>query len=185
MTSTSLTWKPYLTLEDCDQEGQNCAINYGMFNHLAKYLSAKFNMSFNSGKDPDNDWGTYPKNGSHDFSGHWGGAMGDVNSNVIGKSLISTYLPCMLILGYPRSQGHQPQLLAVHLPARTPPGLCHRPVRPNPPGVDTAAGRGRPTALPPPLHCPLLGPGCLCLSRPSSGGRAPLLDLPANIPLVR
>ncbi len=29
LTSTSLSWAPYLTLEGCDENGRNCEKNYG------------------------------------------------------------------------------------------------------------------------------------------------------------
>ncbi len=78
VTSVSLTWKPFLTIADCDEEGQNCEHNFGLLPDIAKFLSRLSNFSVISNREPNGDWGISPKNGSHDFSGTWDGVMGQV-----------------------------------------------------------------------------------------------------------
>ncbi len=77
--SISMTWKPYLTIENCDKRGRNCINNEGLVLDSARYLKRFFNMTVHSYNDPSGDWGLAPKNGTkYDFSGTWEGVMGKV-----------------------------------------------------------------------------------------------------------
>ena len=55
--STSLTWAPYLTLEDCDNDGLNCKKNYGYLHDYMEKLADMFNFTFSSQQNVDNHWG--------------------------------------------------------------------------------------------------------------------------------
>ncbi len=76
VTSIALNWAPYLTIEDCDEQGTNCVKNFGALIDLARIVGRMFNLSVISTRDPDGDWGVYPKSGPHDYTGEWGGVMG-------------------------------------------------------------------------------------------------------------
>ena len=81
ITSTSLTWAPYLTIDDCDKEGLNCAKNYGYMIDFMDNLAIKFNFTYLSQKNVNNKWseiGTYGTNG---------GVMGDLLSRNYDMSL--------------------------------------------------------------------------------------------------
>ena len=71
ITSTSLTWAPYLTIDDCDEKGLNCAKNYGYMIDFMDNLAIKFNFTYLSQKNVKNKW--------HE-TGTNGGVMGDVLS---------------------------------------------------------------------------------------------------------
>ncbi len=51
-----------------------------MLPDLSHKLGQMFNMTVLSLKEPSDDWGTYPKSGSFDFTGEWDGVMGKVNN---------------------------------------------------------------------------------------------------------
>ena len=78
ITSTSLTHPPYLTIDDCNDLGLECQQNYGYLIDYMDILAKKFNFTYVSRKDVDNDWGVTPKAGPFNTSGTWGGVMGDV-----------------------------------------------------------------------------------------------------------
>ncbi len=79
LTSTSLTWFPFLTVDDCDESGRQCKKNYGALMDIFDLVKNRLNCSVLSYKDKNDDWGTYPKSGAHDYTGEWGGVMGDVS----------------------------------------------------------------------------------------------------------
>ncbi len=74
----SLPWPPFLHIEDCDKEGQNCKENYGFLIDLSALLEKKLNMTIRSDKEPNNEWGINPRNQKYDFTGDWFGVMGKV-----------------------------------------------------------------------------------------------------------
>ena len=78
ITSTSLTHAPYLTIDDCDALGHKCKKNYGYLIDYMDMLAAKFNFTYTSTKDVNDDWGMQPKSGPFNENGTWGGIMGDV-----------------------------------------------------------------------------------------------------------
>ena len=78
ITSTSLTHAPYLTIEDCNDSGLDCNKNHGYLIDYMNILATKFNFTYKSHRDLDNDWGVTPKAGPFNTSGTWGGVMGDV-----------------------------------------------------------------------------------------------------------
>ena len=51
ITSTSLSWEPYLTIEGCDEQGTNCAKHFGYLVDYMDALSKNLNFSFASYKD--------------------------------------------------------------------------------------------------------------------------------------
>ena len=50
ITSTSLTWAPYLTIDDCNQDGLECAKNYGYLIDIMDKLAVEFNFTYVSQK---------------------------------------------------------------------------------------------------------------------------------------
>ncbi len=65
---TSLTWAPYLTVSDCDNEGRNCNF-YGFFGDMMDIYSTDFNFTWDIYADINNDWGLSPKSGPYNRSG--------------------------------------------------------------------------------------------------------------------
>ena len=76
--SISLTWAPYLTVEGCNEQGINCAVNDGYLIDYINILADQFNFTFSSDKEPNGDWGIMPQSGPFNLSGEWGGVMGNV-----------------------------------------------------------------------------------------------------------
>lgn len=81
ITSSSLTWAPYLTIDDCNEDGLDCAKNYGYLIDLMDELAIKFNFSYLSQKNTNNSWWHV---GTH---GLYGGVWGDVESKQYDLSL--------------------------------------------------------------------------------------------------
>ena len=75
ITSTSLTWPPYLTIDGCNEDGLKCKKNYGYLIDIMDKLAFKFNFTYISQKNMDNDWGSFGINGTY------GGVLGDVKNN--------------------------------------------------------------------------------------------------------
>ena len=86
--SVSLSWSPYLVIGDCDSNGMNCFSNFGMLPDLTDKLGRMFNVSILSLKDTSEDWGIYPKSGSFDFTGEWGGVMGKVQRSTLSHWMV-------------------------------------------------------------------------------------------------
>ena len=103
VTSTSLSWPPFYSMEDCNEEG--CAISNGYLKDYIDILARRFNFTHVSYKDMDNDWGVFPKEGPFNLSGTWGGVMGDVVNNKFDMSVSawwwtsdrSTVLDCVAV----------------------------------------------------------------------------------------
>ena len=85
ITSTSLTWAPYLTIDDCNEDGLECAKNYGYLIDIMDKLAVKFNFTFVSQKNVDNNWGLL------DINGTFGGIVEEVNENNYDMSLSTWY----------------------------------------------------------------------------------------------
>lgn len=81
VVSTSLTWAPYLTIEDCNSDGLNCARNDGFLIDYMDKLADQFNFTYVSQRNVDDDWGTIGANGT------WGGVFGDVMKNNYDMSI--------------------------------------------------------------------------------------------------
>ncbi len=61
ITSYSLTWNPYLIIGDCsDDTGQLCN-STGALVDLSGLICHQMNMTLTSFKDPNDDWGLFPK----------------------------------------------------------------------------------------------------------------------------
>jgi hypothetical protein len=86
--SISLSWSPYLILDDCDQVGQNCT-TYGYLKDYTDVLAKKLNFTYESQREVDGDWGTLPKSGPYNRSGKWGGVMGGIINAKYDMSLSS------------------------------------------------------------------------------------------------
>ena len=82
ITSTSLTWAPFYTIDDCNEEGLQCKTAYGYLHDYMNLLADKLNFTYVSHKDTDDDWGTLPKSGPFSLNGTWGGVVGNV---ILGK----------------------------------------------------------------------------------------------------
>ena len=76
--SISLTWAPYLTIERCNEQGSDCAVNDGYLMDYMNILANRFNFTFTSDKEPNGDWGILPQSGPFNLSGQWDGVMGNV-----------------------------------------------------------------------------------------------------------
>ena len=83
--SNTLSWAPFFTIENCDEEGQNCD-HYGFYHDHMEAMGKLTNFSFESHTDPDNNWGVRPISGPFNKSGIWGGSMGEV---INGNYMIS------------------------------------------------------------------------------------------------
>ena len=81
ITSSSLTWAPYLTIDDCNEHGLECAKNYGYLIDLMDKLAIQFNFTFISQKNLNDSWWNF---GTH---GIFGGVWGDVQSKQYDLSL--------------------------------------------------------------------------------------------------
>ena len=75
VTSTTLPWAPFYTIDDCNDVGLDCAITYGLLQDYMDLLSNQFNFTCISHKNLDNDWGLVPKE-----NGSYGGVLGDMYS---------------------------------------------------------------------------------------------------------
>ena len=78
ISSTSDSWAPYYTIEDCNDLGLECAMSDGYFKDVIDILGARYNFTVISHKNLDGDWGLMPKSGPFSINGTWGGIMGDV-----------------------------------------------------------------------------------------------------------
>ena len=89
ITSTSGTWAPFYTIEDCNEDGLECATSYGYLKDVMDTFSARFNFTLISQKNMENDWGMIPKAGPYSINGTWGGVMGDVINKKYDMSISS------------------------------------------------------------------------------------------------
>ena len=85
LTSASLSWPPYYTINNCKEVG--CATSYGYLKDYIDILARRYNFSLVSYKDMENDWGVTPKEGPFNLSGTWSGVMGDVVNNKYDMSV--------------------------------------------------------------------------------------------------
>ena len=91
LTSITLTWAPYSTVEDCNEAGKQCKKNFGLMIDVGKLIAELYNFSLKSYKDPDDDWGVRPKSGPYNLSGVWGGVFGSVVNGLHTMSLSQWY----------------------------------------------------------------------------------------------
>ena len=89
--STTLTWAPFLTINDCNKMGLECKKNHGYLKDYMDLLARNFNFTLISHRNTDNDWGVIPKKGPHNISGTWGGVMGDVINKKYDMSISTWY----------------------------------------------------------------------------------------------
>jgi hypothetical protein len=61
--SLSITWAPYLSLEDCDKSGENCK-TYGYLKDYTDIIAKRCNFTWESHKEINEDWGVLPKSGA-------------------------------------------------------------------------------------------------------------------------
>ena len=81
ITSTALTWAPYLTIDDCNEQGLACAKNFGYLIDFMNMMAVEFNFTYTSHKNLNNSWWHF---GTH---GIYGGVWGDVQSKKFDMSL--------------------------------------------------------------------------------------------------
>ena len=81
ITSSALTWAPYLTIDDCNEHGLECANNYGYLIDFMDKLTVQFNFTYDSQKNVNDSWWHL---GAH---GIYGGVLGDVQSKEYDMSL--------------------------------------------------------------------------------------------------
>lgn len=77
LRSSTLSWAPYFTIENCDQAGESCD-TAGFLADLMDVMGRQLNFTWDSHAPPDGDWGVRPKSGPFNKSGVWGGAFGDI-----------------------------------------------------------------------------------------------------------
>ena len=87
ITSTALTWPPYLTIDECNEFGLKCGKNYGFLVDFMNRLEIIFNFTCTSQKNVDNNWGMTPKSGTYSINGTWEGVWGDILSRQYDMSL--------------------------------------------------------------------------------------------------
>ena len=87
ITATSLTWAPYLTIDDCNEFGKECAINSGYMIDFMDKLADIYNFTYVSQKNVENDWGDLPISGAVGTNGTNGGIWGDIISKHYDMSL--------------------------------------------------------------------------------------------------
>ena len=85
--STALTWAPFYTIDKCNEFGLECATTIGYLHDYLENLAPRYNFTFSSHRDIDNDWGMKPKDGPYNISGTWKGVMGDVVNKKFDMSL--------------------------------------------------------------------------------------------------
>ena len=89
--STTLTWAPFLTINDCNEMGLECKTNYGYLKDYMDLLARRFNFTYISHRNTENDWGVIPKKGPHNINGTWGGVMGNVINKKYDMSISTWY----------------------------------------------------------------------------------------------
>ena len=90
VTSATISWPPLYTINNCDQNNYKCATGYGYLGDYMDMLARRYNFTYISYKDPNDDWGTVPRDGIYNLSGTWSGVMGDVINRKYDMS-ISTW----------------------------------------------------------------------------------------------
>jgi hypothetical protein len=75
--STSLSWSPFLTMTDCDENGKNCK-SIGYLIDYTNLVAKQFNFTYDSNSDISGDWGVLPKGGGNGINATWAGVMGNV-----------------------------------------------------------------------------------------------------------
>ena len=108
--SSSLSWAPYLTIENCSANGLDCENNHGYLIDLMDKLAVKFNFTYVSEKNMNNSWFHV---GPHGISG---GVWGDFESKQYDMSLSLWYW----LLSRDRIFDFAPLLMKRHVLAYTP-----------------------------------------------------------------
>lgn len=73
----TLSWAPYLSLSDCDENNKNCK-SIGYFADLMNIAANHLNFTWDCDKQPENNWGIIQVSGPSNVSGTWGGIIGDI-----------------------------------------------------------------------------------------------------------
>ena len=73
----TLSWAPYLTLNDCEESGKNCK-SVGYFADLMNIAAKNLNFTWSCDREPNNNWGIMQISGPSNSSGTWGGIIGDI-----------------------------------------------------------------------------------------------------------
>ena len=69
VTSITLSWAPFFTIDNCDKKHFKCATGYGYLGDYMDMLARRYNFTYISYKDQNDDWGTVPKEGPFNLSG--------------------------------------------------------------------------------------------------------------------
>ena len=91
ISSTSLTWDPYLIIDGCNEQGLECANNYGYCIDIMEELAFKYNFTYTSQKNVDNNWGNIVSNGTFSQAG---GVMGDIANSKYDMSIRTLPYSC-------------------------------------------------------------------------------------------
>ena len=83
LTSSSISWAPYITFEGCNKEGLDCVKNYGYLIDLMDELAHKYNFTYVSQKNVNESWYFVGP------EGNYGGVWGDVKTEKNDMSLSS------------------------------------------------------------------------------------------------
>ena len=83
LTSSSISWAPYITFEGCNKDGLDCVKNYGYLIDLMDELAHKYNFTYVSQKNVNESWYFVGP------EGNYGGVWGDVKTEKNDMSLSS------------------------------------------------------------------------------------------------
>ena len=75
--SYTLSWAPYFSINNCDDNGQNCELE-GFLSDFMDAVCQIVNCTWTSYAPVSGSWGVRPISGPYNKSGVWGGAMGRV-----------------------------------------------------------------------------------------------------------
>ena len=77
LVSLTLSWAPYFTLYGCNKFGTGCN-SKGYLTDVMDILGKMMNFTWESHKEPNDNWGTNVVSGPPNSSGVWDGVMGEV-----------------------------------------------------------------------------------------------------------
>ena len=73
VTSTSLSWYPFYTIDGCNNVGKECTPSYGYLVDYLDIIAKNFNFTYSEHRNVDNNWGLVPKD-----NGTYEGILGDI-----------------------------------------------------------------------------------------------------------
>jgi hypothetical protein len=104
--SITLSWAPYFTLLDCNEDKQNCQ-SEGYLTDVMNILGEMMNFTWESHGEIEGNWGTTSISGPSNSSGVWGGVVGNVFNGsyplsiryfICGNFLTCNISLCLIVL---------------------------------------------------------------------------------------